>query len=54
MNIFVIRGLAGLTSKNKKNTGVQSNVDYSELAEEISEEESTISKWPRDHSCDIL
>lgn len=42
----------GHSSRNRKDNGTEHNVDYKE-AWEISEEKN-ISKWPRDHSCNIL
>lgn len=41
-------------SRNRKNSGIQNDVDYYDLAEKISEGERTISKWSRNGSSDIL
>ena len=43
----------GLTRRNMEGTYTENNEDYDTLAQEILEDKN-ISKWPRDHSCNIL
>jgi len=41
------------TSKSVEDSGALSNVDYDGPAQDVSEEKN-ISRWSKDHSCDIL